>query len=348
MFTRILVPLDGSERAERALPVASRLAQLLNGTLILLRVVQPPLQPATPLAPALDAEARILSEELDEANSYLARVAQALDQADLKYEKVVVVGYPAEMILDAGQSSQADVIVLCSHGRAGLLRWALGSVTQRVVHQASVPVLVVHQQGPTLAMDAHGPLRALVPLDGSWLAEAALAPAAMLVSALAPQGQGIVHLVQVVRHHSAASEAGMPNSPEARAREAAFLEAQDYLSRTAEQLNTGPLAYLQVKVTWSVIVDKDIAGALVDLAQSGKTAESARNVGSFALIAMATHGRGGLHRWVVGSITERVLSASRLPLLVIRPKEVVVTNRFDADVSQGATTLQTQKGLEHA
>lgn len=344
MFTRMLVPLDGSERAERALPVAVRLAQALDGTLILLRVVQPPLQMATPLAPPLRVETEILAEHIEAANTYLARVAQELDQASLKYEKTALAGYPAEMTLEAVHSSRADVIVLCSHGRTGLLRWALGSVAQRVVHQASVPVLVLPAQGATLAEDAQRPLRVMVPLDGSWLAEAALGPAATLVSALAQQGQGTVHLVQVVRHlaPSTGSEKDAPALPGARG--AGYLEAQDYLSRTAEHLNTGPLASLQVQVTWSVVVDKDVAGALVDLAQGGKTAQGAAHAGHFDVIAMATHGRGGLHRWVMGSNTERVLSAARLPLLVIRPKEVVVTSRFDANPSEHEFTVQAQKG----
>ena len=344
MFTRMLVPLDGSERAERALPVAARLAQALQGTLILLRVVQPPFQLATPLTPTLEMETRLLSEQMDAANAYLAQAAQELEKAGLRSEKMTLVGYPAEVTLDAVHSSRAEVIILCSHGRTGLLRWPLGGVAQRVVHQASAPVLVLPQHGPLLAEDAHRSLRVLVPLDGSWLAEAALGPAATLVSALAPQGHGTVHLVQVVKHPPAVSGAQAASSFEARTRGAGFLEAQDYLSRTADQLNTGPLAHLQVQVTWSVVVDKDIAGALVDLAQSGKTAQSAEKAGSFDVIAMATHGRGGLHRWVMGSNTERVLSAARLPMLVIRPKEIVVTSRFNANRSQNEFTLQTQKG----
>lgn len=316
MFQRMLVPLDGSPPAERALPVAVRLARALDGTLILVRVAHSPLQPATSLAPPLEVEAKLLSEELERATAYLAQVTQQPDLTGIKCETVALVGYPAEMILGAVHTHQADSIILCSHGRTGLLRWALGSVAQRVVHHASIPVLVFHQQGPAFAPDAQRPLRALIPLDGSELAEAAVGPAATLVSALTPQGQGILHLVQVVRLLPAASAA-------------ALREAQVYLSRTAEHLRKGPLAQLQV--TWSAIPDKDVAGALVDLAQSGQPSQGSGSIGSFDLIAMATHGRGGLQRWVMGSVTERVLSASQLPLLVVRPKEVVETHRFHAD-----------------
>jgi nucleotide-binding universal stress UspA family protein len=337
MFTRILVPLDGSEQAERALMVAAPLAHVLNGVVVLARVVQPPLQPATPLAPALNAEATILADMVEQANTYLAQVARGLDRAGARHEKVTLVGYPAEMILDAVQSSRADAVVLCTHGRTGLMRWALGSVAQRIVHQASVPVLVLPMQGPLPVSGEQQPLRGLVPLDGSWLAEAALGPAVTLMSALAPSGQGSIHLVQVTR----------PTSDEAEARKAA-LEAQDYLSRIAGQLKRGPLATLPVQVTWSVLRDKDIAGALVDLAEARQPAQGAGNAGRFDVIAMGTHGRGGLHRWVMGSITERVLSAAHLPMLVVRPKEVVVTSRVDATTPQSETNTETQKGLQHA
>ncbi|HEU5367880.1 MAG TPA: universal stress protein [Ktedonobacterales bacterium] len=349
MFTRMLVPLDGSERAEQALAVAARLARALDSTLILVRVVQPPIQPATSLAPPLDVEGRILSEELDEATRYLAQIAQRSELAGLKHERESLVGYPSEMILEAVHASRADVIILCSHGRTGLLRWMLGSVAQRIVHQASVPVLVLQQQGPMLLSDTQRPLRVLAPLDGSWLAEAALAPAVTLVSALAPQGQGSVHLVQVVRPPGDA-EARQPASSGASTREAGLLEAEDYLRRVAEQLNNGPLASLRVQITWTTIANKDVAGTLVDLAKRGKAAQGTGGVGGFDLIAMATHGRGGLHRWVMGSVTERVLSVSRVPMLVIRPKEVIFPSRLNTALSQNQneTTIRTQKGLEHA
>ena len=250
--------------------MAAPLAHALDSTLILVRVAQPPLQPATPLAPAFDAEARILSETVDRANGSLAQVAQGLERTGVKHEKAALIGYPAEMILDAVHSSQADAIILCSHGRTGLMRWVLGSVAQRVVHQAPVPVLVLPLQGPMPVSDGQRPLRALAPLDGSWLAEAALGPAITLVSALAPQGQGSVHLVQVVRLASDEPDARTPGSGEARARETALLEAQDYLSRIADQLKRGPLASVQVQITWSALLDKDVAGALVNLARGAK------------------------------------------------------------------------------
>ena len=331
MFHRILVPLDGSARAERALPVAARLARAMNGTLVLARVAQPPLQPASSLAPPLEVGAALLSEEVEHATTYLAQIMKQAEMVGVGYEPVTLVGYPAEMILEAVRTYKADSVILTSHGRTGLLRWVLGSVAQRVVYQATVPALVLHQQGPLPLPENEGPLRALVPLDGSGLSEAMIGPAATLVSALAAQGKGIIHLVRVVPASSGEAEASMstpPTSREVGTREAALREAEAYLSRAAENLQKGPLAHLHV--AWSVLANKDVAGALVDLAQRGITAQGSESVGRFDLIAMSTHGRGGLRRLVIGSVTERVLSASKLPLLILRPREVAA-NQFNVN-----------------
>src|SRR5579871_1652716 len=101
MFTRILVPLDGSALAQRVLTVAARLARALNGTLILVRVVQPPLQPAVSLPPPIEVEDEILAAELDQAKEYLAQMTQRPELVGITCETVTPIGYPAEMILEA-------------------------------------------------------------------------------------------------------------------------------------------------------------------------------------------------------------------------------------------------------
>lgn len=168
--------------------------------------------------------------------------------------------------------------------------------------------------------DALRPLRALVPLDGSGLAEAALEPAATFVSALTPVGQGAIHLVEVVPVLPVPPEEET-TSEDARRRAAALQEAQAYLTLVAGQLQKEPLSQPPIEVRWSVLADTDVAGVLVHLAQRATTAQGVGSLGRFDLMAMATHGRRGLRRLVRGSFTERVLFFSRLPLLVIRPPE---------------------------
>ena len=307
MYSRILVPLDGSVPAERALPVAVQVARAQKSTLILVRVAQS-MSPET--------------EKHEQINAYLTHVTERPELGGVRCETISLIGSPAERILDALHAYQCDCVILSSRGQTGMLRWVLGSIARRIIHQASVPILVLHQPVPLSVMNAQYPLRALVPLDGSGAAEAALAPAVTLVGALASQGQGILHLVQVVPFPpSVERQADLSNAPEARAREVALQEAHDYLYRIVEQLQREPLAQFQVQFTCSVIANKDVAGALLDLVQHNEPAQEVRSPDHFDLIAMATHGHRGLRHSLMGSITERILSVSKLPLLVIRPQE---------------------------
>jgi len=89
----------------------------------------------------------------------------------------------------------------------------------------------------------------------------------------------------------------------------------------ADSLQGGPGADLKLTVTWSVAVDADAAHALMRVAENGEDAEGAGVFGGCDIIAMATHGRSGLQRWAMGSVTERVLGTTHLPLLIVRPQE---------------------------
>jgi nucleotide-binding universal stress UspA family protein len=238
---------------------------------------------------------------------------------------------------------------MSTRGRSGLARWALGSVAQKVAHQAPVPVLLLRDQGPSplgSAGHVHGPLRALVPLDGSELAEAALLPAARLVGALAAPGPAAVHLVKVVDLLDLAAlpeDWGDARRPaEARAREWAVRQATAYLGDVAARLRADlgdrPLA---LTLTWSVAVEPeaftyaaDVASMIVRAAEVGEPTEGATAPERCDLIAMATHGHGGLARFIMGSVAERVLHASALPLLLVRPRGASpARSRPDAAVS---------------
>ncbi len=330
MFERILVPLDGSPRAERALPVAARIARRSGSTIVLLRVAAIPAE----YAPAMYASAlsatpfyaqELLEAELAKARYYLADVAQSEQLAGIRTETAVLSGAAAPAILavaggDHGQL--VDLIVLCSHGRSGFTRWALGSVAQKVARHSPVPVLVLREGSPEhedrLAEVPSSPC-ALVALDGSRLAEAALVPAAQLVAALAAPAQGALHLALVVPLPTIRSE-HEDQRHDGKVREQALREATTYLSAVADGLRHGLAAELNVKVTWSATVNEDVADALLRMAELGEETGTYEIAGC-DLIAMATHGRGGFARWMIGSITERVLTGTTLPLLIIRPQE---------------------------
>lgn len=183
MLTRILLPLDGSFLAERALPVGARLARATSATLLIVRIYPG-------LIGETDPELVAYSETADarEAHAYLERIRQRPELDGLVVETFALSGVTARGILDAVAKFHADTLVMSSHGRSGLTRWALGSVAEHVARHAPVPVLVLRGD----ALDPRsGPVtqqavwRVCIGLDGSELAEQVIAPAAQLLRALA-------------------------------------------------------------------------------------------------------------------------------------------------------------------
>jgi len=317
MFQRILVPLDGSTRAESAVPIAARIAQFSGGSVFLLQVAAIPIDLASDKKPAEIYSQDVVDKGIASAKRYLDGVATSDKLAGTKAETTVVTGAVAPSILAAMHSLQSDLVVLCSHGYTGFQRWALGSVAQKVVHHSPVPVLLLHDGGPGLAIASGRPLRAVVPLDGSSLSESALEPAAQLVAALAPATQGAMHLLRVVDIPSSYGKFRTIADSyfDADMRAEAKREDEQYLQSVAKRFAEGELAQYHLAVTTAVAIDPDVAEAIVQTAEQAARAE---RFGS-CLIAMSTHGRGGLERWVLGSVAERVLHSTKLPLLVVHP-----------------------------
>lgn len=342
MFKRILVPLDGSERAERAIPVAARLAHATGGSITFLRVVTAAIDAAWSMLEAPMLMQHTLDTEQTRAMDYLTQLATMQELAGVEIHTRVFSGVPAQHILAVAHTEQIDLIVLCSHGYSGMTRWTLGSVAEKVARSAPIPVLVLREGGPVPARphsDAIRPLRALVALDGSLLAKAALEPAASLIAALAAPAQGALHLVRVVKPVNPESEEKDPEE-----REHFLHKAKTYLSTTVEHLREGliapAVADLTLAVSWSVAVDTDVAEAIVRVAENGEDAEGAGVFGGCDVIAMATHGRSGIQRWAMGSITERVLYATKLPLLIVRPASMMDKSKVTWD----ETTLAAIEG----
>jgi nucleotide-binding universal stress UspA family protein len=171
----------------------------------------------------------------------------------------------------------------------------------------------------------------MVTVDGSPFAEAALTPAAYLSASLSAPAQGQLHVAQVLR----IPDFTRGSSPEV---DQIIADAQEYLKRVEQQFNEGELASLNLSVTSSVSIETDIAGALIGLAEDGAEGENGEQVERCDVIVMATHGRGGPQRWVLGSVTERVLGATRLPLLIVRPQNIEVKHE------KAGKTAATSKG----
>jgi nucleotide-binding universal stress UspA family protein len=330
MFQRILVPLDGSKRAECALPVAARIARASQGSIVLLRVVAIPGRYEPYLYGSFLSQSPIfLQEVLDleivKAKEYLADVAQLPVLAGLATETEVLSGMTEPVIEISTRERHVDLVVMCSHGYTGFKRWVLGSLAQKLARHSPVPVLVLHEGG-TLPIrsfpDQSRPLRTLmglVALDGSALAEAALVPAAQLVASLAAPAHGILVLTRVVNLPQNAEGQGHVDP---RVREAALDKARTYLSAVADRQRDALPTDLKLSILISVAVGKDVANTLLTVAEGGEDAAGSLALGSCDLIVMATHGRSGLQRLAMGSVTERVLGATKLPILVIRPQDV--------------------------
>jgi nucleotide-binding universal stress UspA family protein len=350
MFKRILVPLDGSERAERAIPVAVRLAHASQGTIILGRAVhvQASIAPYGELP--LDVRQDALKARAAEAAAYLASATKRAGLEGIAVETTVRTGPAAWEMLTAAQEKAADLIVICSHGHTGFKRWVLGSVAQQMIRHAQEPVLILREQGTALVpastntrLDSSVGIRVLVALDGSARALAVLAPAMSLAQELSPTGRCALHLLFVVNPHEMIDN-DLP-------RETARKTAQSYLATIAEQLrneyNTDTTLTAPV-VTWSVMTDSDTAAAIIQVAENGE-ASGAGGAGApvvgYDVIAMATHGRTGVALWALGSVTGRIVQSTQLPMLIVRASEKPADKTSPVHLPPIEDTIATWPGL---
>lgn len=368
MFKRILVPLDGSERAERAIPVAARIARASGGTIVFVRVVLPPVEFGTYSADRIVAlKPSAFETHLAEAESYLRNIPRTYADVlvDIETEGDITTGAPAPEIFSATRLEEIDLVVLCSHGKTGLKRWILRSVAQEAVRHSPAPILVLNEHKVTLhTLEATHPLHILVPLDGSALSESALEPAAHLIAALAapiqsfrkyvrkyvlanhwnPQLfaaiaaplQGELHLLRVVDLSSVygkmKSQAHITDIMQEEARQ----EAESYVKSVTARCETA-FAASNLHVTSSIAVSTDVAGTIIKLAE---------HAGGYDLIVMATHGRGGFRRLVMGSVTEQVLGETSLPLLIARPHGIDVQVQREAEGEETSDAARTLISVE--
>lgn len=299
MSSTIIVPLDGSPLAERALPYAAALARAGGGSLVLVRAV-PFLARPTEETPGQDAFAA-RDAAAREARAQLRAIAGRLTEAGLAAEAVVRYADAAEAILTEARERGADLIAMATHGRGGLGRWVYGSVAEEVLATASTPILLVrawHGAAPGAILEAGAIV--LVPLDGSALAEAALPLAEQLADDL---GGALLLLRAVPRP-------GLDFGPDALvapllAEELAAEEtaARNYLERMAGRFAR------RGRIVRTVALLGEPAAAI----------EAAGREHGAGLVVMATHGLTGLRRAALGSVADGVVRRGSLPVLLVRP-----------------------------
>ena len=324
MFQRILVPLDGSARAERALPVAARIARACGASIILLRVATTPLSDRGHKIGPFPLTQAVVEADIDAAASYLTALTASddLNLEGIGVKTRVVPGHAASTILDVSREEQVDLIVMCSHGETGFKRWLVGSVAQKVAQHCPVPVFILREDSP-LPLSSYPdrlhplrPLMGIVALDGSASAEAVLAPAASLVAALAAPARGTLLLTRLVTQPEPHAEHAHQEKSAPRMMEQELEEASMYLGGVAQRLRTGPLAALDLTIVWTVAMSTDRAGSLIRLAEHGEDDEGMHPFGSCDLIAIAACGREGVQHFAIGSVAWRLLGATKLPLLI--------------------------------
>lgn len=281
MYRTLLVPLDGSELAEQALPYVLKIAQSFESEVVLLTVCPP----GDPLK-------HVLAE-------YLEKKAEGFRASRIKVRTLCIEGEPASSILSFATENKVDLIVISTHGKGGLSRWALGSIATKVVQRSHIPVFLVRSSERAEATVRLG--RVLATLDGSQFAEAILPHAEAFARAMA----GEVVLLQVIEP--------MKAPPLVVYEDWAKVEKDlmDKLQREAERYLNRKRALLVergVKVTTKLLQGKPAETILEFVGES-----------DIDLVALTTHGFSGITRWAYGSVASRVVEASSKPVLLVRP-----------------------------
>jgi nucleotide-binding universal stress UspA family protein len=289
MFEKIIVPLDGSQLAEVALPYAEEIAGRMGSDMILIYVKDPrDTQSTYMLQCYLD---RVSANAKAGAEKYL----EESGVKEIKVEAKILTGNPAEEIVNLADKTEGAKIIMATHGQSGITRWALGSVADKVIRATIRPVAVIRAKGVEPAVHPKGILKKiLAPLDGSKESEAILP----FVEEMASKLKSEVTLLKVISY-------GIPVSPNISSVEMfARNEARDYLSKVADLLKgKGINAKYEVLETIG-----DEAMAIVKYTQDNY----------MDTIIMATHGRSGPRRWVLGSVTSKVLREGNTPIMMVR------------------------------
>lgn len=308
MIAPIIIPLDGSKLAEQAIALAYSIAQHTNHDVLLLQVVEKEVNPI----PAQSDQAIRIDELPDyatsQAKAYLQAIAKQLQLEGgpaVSYD--VVFGRPGEGIARVADESEASYVVMSTHGYTGFTRWMMGSVADRVLHLTERPLVLIHPPDHV----AYDPLeqqmselpdikRIVVPLKGLPLAEQILPYVEEFAQAY---GQADIMLFHTIPAFPAGLVPIQTEKLKQQWLRLSHEEAQTYLGHLVSQLRA-----------------------------QGHTVEFAIRVGMPAeeileyvkevdadLIMMTTHARDGINRFLLGSVSSRVVKGSQVPVMVIRP-----------------------------
>ena len=299
MYRLIMVPLDGSRFAESAVPLALAVSRRTGAPLHLITVQEP--------IPSFAYDEWENAAE-DWSRAYLDNAVERVRPlAGREVTSTLLAGHVVDVLEQEAQSRGADLVVMATHGRGAFSRAWLGSVADAFLHHTRRPVLLVRpgegDAEPDLTADP-GFERMMVPLDGTELSESVLEHAVSFASLF----KTAIHLVRVVPYPMQFTSPYLPHTMQmnqqfvTEARES----AEAYLETHAQRLR----ARGQAVDTSVVVVAQPGHGLLREVAEA-----------SCDLVAMATHGRAGLTRAILGSTADKVVRGSHTPVLLYRPTE---------------------------
>jgi nucleotide-binding universal stress UspA family protein len=303
-MTVVLAPIDGSTRALRAVPWAEKLAGP-EGTVVLLRVV--PAQPdyAESLFSLVGAEDTV--QDIQDAWTRTAKAdmneaAALLSGSKVTVEQIVAEGEPDEEIVTAAGQRGVQMIAMASHGRGAIGRAIFGSVADRVARTAPVPVLILRTPDEDADSDVVVS-RIVIPLDGSEIASRALPVASEIAKQLAAP----VHVVRAVDAALALPMAsgvfGAGPVVDADVTDQIWQEAEE------EARSTVTAAVSRLKVEGI-----DASGGIVNGSPFFAISEV---IEPGDLLILTSHGRGGVRRWLLGSVAEKLVREADAPVMLV-------------------------------
>lgn len=308
MYKIIMAPSEGSDSERAAISVAVKLAQRFDAALHLVRVQTVPLVIETvPRPPVLQITEETLREErLARLRKLEALGTECRALGNIKVVTALEDGRVAPTLRDYAKESSVDLIVMSSHSRGGVKRITLGSVTDYLIRNTNIPVLVVKPPASFIGATPEETFnRIVVPLDGSALAEQILPEVAALASRLNSTVSLLHVLTPLTYSQKEIMQPGLPWW------DTDIALADSYLARAASYLTEEGLT-----VSKDVVLSQDIATAILDYSMRTRA----------DMIAIATSGSGGMSRFVFGTVADEVTRKAPTSLLVFHPKQAAVTD----------------------
>jgi nucleotide-binding universal stress UspA family protein len=304
MFDKILVPLDGSELAEVTLWYAEGLAGRMRSAITLLIVLSPE-----------DLKSRYMYDcyikelaKRTKANAEKRGAGKKKGEIKLDYE--ILKGDAAEEIVDYADKSRINLIIMSTQGRSGVRRWTLGNVANKVLRATGKPVLLIRAKGAKPDVYRERLIKVLVPVDGSKESESILRYVTYMATELDLEVTLFHAWVRKSEDFPLTIE-GVEQINQVRKRREGYIKRMETrLKRKGVNVNS----------VFKEVLTGGAAEEIIKLAEEG----------DFSMVAMSTHGRSGLGRWIFGSNAEKVLEGGSTPLLLVRPrKRKKKTNRAD-------------------